>query len=190
MNKSPLYTRTGDTGTTMLVSGNRVSKSHTRLEAYGTLDELNALIGLLGAQEIPEPELTRPMLLTIQHKLFDLGAYLATDPSALRPGAYSPAPPADTDISRLEQMIDTIDGQLPRLSRFILPGGTQASATAQVARTVCRRAERRITALAEETTVAPSALRYINRLSDFLFALARFCNIAARVDEIYWDKNC
>lgn len=190
MDKSPLYTRTGDDGTTALVSGNRLPKDHTRIEAYGTIDELNSAIGLLAARQLPADELLRPMLLRIQNRLFDLGAYLATDPDALRPGAFAPAPPSQSDIEQLESDIDTIDSQLPTMRSFVLPGGTPAAAQAHVARTIARRAERRIIALTRRASVAPAAICYVNRLSDLLFAIARFCNVASGNDEIFWQKNC
>lgn len=190
MKRSLLYTRTGDSGKTSLVSGNRVDKTHPRIEAYGTLDELNSHIGLLSSQDLPDPDLTHPMLDFIQHKLFDIGAYLATDPSAMPDGMALPASATACDVERIEKMIDVIDGKLPPLRRFVLPGGTQPSAMAQVARTVCRRAERRLLALAAETEVDADTLRFVNRLSDFLFAMARFCNVAAGHREIFWEKNC
>lgn len=190
MKRSKLYTRTGDSGRTSLVSGNRVPKTHPRIEAYGTLDELNSHIGLLSAQDLPEPELTRPMLDFVQHKLFDIGAYLATDPESMPEGMTVPATATAADVERLENMIDTIDSRLPQLRRFVLPGGTIASATAHVARTVCRRAERRMLTLAADTETDAHTMRFVNRLSDFLFALARFCNVAAGHREIFWEKNC
>ena len=190
MKRSLLYTRTGDSGRTSLVSGNRVPKIHPRIEAYGTLDELNSHIGLLSSQNLPEPELTLPMLRYIQHRLFDIGAYLATDSASMPEGMTVPATATAADVARLEQMIDIIDGKLPPLRRFVLPGGTQPSAMAHVARTVCRRAERRMLTLAEETEIDAGTLRFVNRLSDFLFAMARFCNVAAGHREIFWETNC
>jgi len=187
--KSLLYTRTGDAGTTALVSGNRIAKNHPRIEAYGTVDELNAHIGLLStAPGLPADVLT--VLRTVSHQLFDLGAYLATDPAAMPAGIAAPQPPAQERIAYLEQQIDRIDMQLPPLRRFVLPGGTQAAAQANVARTVCRRAERRMLDLSDITPLAPTALRYVNRLSDLLFAMSRWCNISAGCDEIFWEKNC
>lgn len=183
--KSTLYTRTGDNGTTSLVDGSRTDKDSDRLEAYGTIDELNSHIGLYMALEPQSPE--TPTLLTIQHRLFDIGGYLACPPSdtpLLPPGV------TDTDITAIEQAIDRVDALLPRHRRFILPGGSQAAAQAHVARTVARRAERRLITLARTSAVDPHVLRYINRLSDYLFALARFSNIAHKIDEIFWQKNC
>lgn len=185
MKKSIIYTRTGDSGMTSLVGGTRASKNSARLEAYGTIDELNSHIGLCAAQA-PDP-LTGPMFAWIQHRLFDIGSYLACDPQGdfvLPPGAD------DETVGRLETMIDTIDSRLPRINRFVLPGGSLGAAQAHVARTVCRRAERRILALSAEAPVSPQVLRFINRLSDFLFVVARFNNVNHNIDEIFWQKDC
>ncbi|MDE7410733.1 MAG: cob(I)yrinic acid a,c-diamide adenosyltransferase [Paramuribaculum sp.] len=183
--KSTLYTRTGDTGTTALVDGSRTPKDSARLEAYGTIDELNSHIGLLMALDPQSPEAS--VLLSVQHRLFDIGGYLACPPAdvpLLPPGVTA------ADITLIEQAIDRVDSQLPRHNRFILPGGCQAAAQAHVARTVARRAERRIITLAATEPVDPAVLRYINRLSDYLFALARFNNVRQETDEIFWEKNC
>lgn len=189
MKHSTLYTRTGDSGLTSLVSGNRISKTSPRIEAYGTIDELNSHIGLIAAQSLPEPAESSAMLTFIQHKLFDLGAYLACDPDFLPQGRTMPPGVDDADIERIEAMIDSVDARLPRLNRFVLPGGTQASAMTQVARTVCRRAERRALSLAAEVEVDAHVLKFLNRLSDFLFAFSRYCNIAAGREEIFWEQN-
>ena len=190
MKKSNIYTRTGDTGMTSLVGGQRAPKNSPRLEAYGTVDELNSSLGLLIAM-LPastndaDPELA-PLLQTIQNRLFDIGGYLACDPAGdfrLPPGA-TPA-----DIEHLEHAIDRLDSQLPRHNRFILPGGTLAAAQAQVARTVCRRAERRILALAELSPLDPAVIRYVNRLSDLLFVIARWINKIANLQEIFWQQK-
>lgn len=185
MTKSPLYTRTGDNGTTSLVGGERVAKDSLRLEAYGTVDELNSHIGLLRA-EATDPDTIRT-LQTVQNLLFDIGGYLASDPEGtwtLPPGV------APHDIEAIEKAIDSLDGQLPKLNSFVLPGGSPQAAHAHIARTVCRRAERRIIALSRQAPVAPEVIRYINRLSDYFFALARFCNTSQNIDEIIWQKNC
>lgn len=185
MKKSIIYTRTGDSGMTSLVGGSRVRKNSARLEAYGTIDELNSHIGLCAAQA-PDP-LTDPMFTWIQHRLFDIGGYLACDPQ----GDFVLPPGADEEtIARIEKMIDTIDERLPRIDRFVLPGGSPGAAQAQVARTVCRRAERRILDLDSESPVSPEVLRFINRLSDFLFVVARFNNVNHNIDEIFWQKDC
>ncbi|MDE7025355.1 MAG: cob(I)yrinic acid a,c-diamide adenosyltransferase [Paramuribaculum sp.] len=181
--KSILYTGTGDHGSTSLVSGHRISKHDVRIEAYGTVDELNSHIGLVVS--LPGlPEESKRMLLWVQNKLFDLGAYLAND----MPGVASGVD--DDDILRLESMIDVVDNKLPALRRFVLPGGCVEAGQLQVARAVCRRAERRMLSLGEEADLASEVLVFVNRLSDFLFALGRYANICNSVDEIFWDKNC
>ena len=190
MKHSILYTRTGDSGLTSLVSGNRVRKNHPRIEAYGTLDELNSHIGLLAAQELPDSHEVIPMLRYLQNRLFDIGAYLATDPDEMPQGRTMSVGISTADVARVEQMTDIIDGSLPPLRRFVLPGGTRPSAIAQIARTVCRRAERRILTLAEEADIDPLVMQFITRMSDFLFALGRFCNVKAGREEIFWEKNC
>ncbi len=189
MKKSNLYTRTGDLGTTSLADGSRVSKSHPRLNAYGTIDELNSAIAMLTSDPATLPE-WRQTLTYIQHKLFTIGAYLATP--VADPGAITTAVGlGQKAISRLEQDIDTIDSSLPPLNRFVIPGGTPSSAAANVARTVCRRAEREIVNLASTGVyVDPDVTRFINRISDYLFALSRAYNHSAGVDEIFWDKDC
>lgn len=188
MNKSNLYTRTGDLGTTSLVGGQRVSKSSVRLEAYGTVDELNAWIGVL-ASDPATPSVQVELLYFIQHRLFDLGAYLATEaPDNSMPLLESLSQSA---ISRIEHAIDTLDDATPKVNRFVLPSGTQLAAWAHVARTVCRRAERRIIELKNQGAyIDPSAIRFINRLSDYLFILARNFNHISDTPEIFWSKDC
>lgn len=183
--KSRLYTRTGDDGTTSLVGGTRAPKDSPRLEAYGTVDELNSWLGLLAADtDLPQPR--RQMLRQIQNTLFDIGAHLATEPES----QWQPASLPDDTVAALERHIDKIDSALPPLRQFILPGGSEAAARANIARTVARRAERRITTLQHTAPVDPNIPRYINRLSDLLFALAREININTGHDEIFWQKNC
>ena len=180
-----IYTRTGDAGTTSLVGGTRVAKTAPRLEAYGTVDELNSAIGLLLAFGVPD-NTTADTLLTAQHRLFDLGAQLATEPeSKYQPRGITPA-----DIAALETHIDRLDATLPRHNRVILPGGTPAAAQAHVARTVCRRAERRILALADAgISVSPETVAYVNRLSDYLFILARQLAHREGVEEMKWEAR-
>lgn len=186
MAKSNLYTRTGDTGTTSLVGGTRVKKNSVRLEAYGTLDEFSSFLGCI----LSDPECNtevKGQLLKIQSMLFNLGSYLATEvPEGERPEVNGLA--AD-DLERLEGWIDTLDEQTPKLKLFVLPGGCMLAARAHVARTVCRRAERRILDLAEQAYVSPMLIRYINRLSDYLFAAARYFNFLAGVEEIVWQRK-
>ena len=183
--KSILYTATGDRGTTSLVGGTRIEKESPRLEAYGSLDELNAHLGVVDSL-IDNPEI-KASLHAIQNILFDIGAYLATPPDS----PYLNPHPADEErIKALERLIDRTDAAVPPARNFVLPGGTQASAQAHVARTVCRRAERRILALSRLEEVAPEVMIFINRLSDYLFALARRLNHDAGKDEILWSKDC
>jgi len=186
MKITKVYTRTGDQGQTSLVSGQRVSKASARLEAYGTVDELSAHLGLL-ASLLPEGH-DREMLVGIQNLLFSVCANLATDQTttSLHPSALLP----ENAIERVETEIDTIMQQLPERQGFILPGGCREAAQAHVCRTVCRRAERRIVALAGETTVSPEVQQYINRLSDYLFVLAKKLNFIAGITEKTWQNAC
>lgn len=186
MEKSKLYTGTGDSGTTSLVGGKRASKSSVRLEAYGTVDEFSSHLGLLAA--LPCDTVAVNSLLTaVQNRLFDVGAYLATENEQ---GVNPPIKGlSEADVEEVEQAIDALDDMVPKTGAFVLPGGTQASAQAQIARTVCRRAERRIVALAQEAYVDPLVLRYINRLSDWLFILARYYNLQAGVPDVTWTPG-
>ncbi len=187
MKKSHIYTRTGDGGTTSLVGGTRVPKTHLRLEAYGTIDELNAHLGLLLTTLTDETDPT--LLQQVQHDLFTVGAALATETTGASP---HPAPTLpEVCIRELEQAIDTIDALLPPWRGFVLPGGCPAAAQCHVCRTVCRRAERCILRLAEEgITLDTILLQYINRLSDYLFVLARKINLAQGGHEKIWQKRC
>ena len=184
--KSLIYTRSGDKGKTSLVGGARVLKTHVRLEAYGTVDELNSQLGLLYTYLIGEED--RKLILWVQHKLFSVGSYLATDQTSTTLRIESQI--ADEDILRLEKAIDEVDSQLPPLRAFVIPGGSRGSAVCQVCRTVCRRAERRILSMAEEHEVTENVSAFVNRLSDYLFVLARKMNFLDGADEIYWDKSC
>ena len=175
---SKIYTRTGDDGTTGLGDGTRVRKDSLRVEAYGTVDELNSVIGLLLTHEIPED--IRRCLTQVQHRLFDLGGELCI------PGHQAMN---DDDVSALELMLDRLNGKLMPLKEFILPGGSPAAAVCHVARTVCRRAERRVVSLAKMETVAAPALRYLNRLSDLLFVMARALNQRADVGDVLWQRD-
>lgn len=189
MTNMKIYTRTGDMGSTSLVGGKRVSKDSVRLESYGTVDELNSFIGLLIAQPAVHRD-DDPALATlsmVQNKLFNIGAYLATD-NTDNPMA-EPAGLGHSAIATLETQIDLMDSRLPEMRCFVLPGGTEAAAMAQVCRAVCRRAERRVVALASQVRVDDIVIRFINRLSDYLFILARHLNHAANVPDIPWNKN-
>lgn len=172
---SKIYTRTGDDGSTGLGDGARVGKDSLRVAAYGTVDEANSTIGLLLATQVPHD--IRDLLTTVQHQLFDLGGELCI------PGH---AAIEDADIDALEAQLDRYNDDLPALKDFILPGGGEAAARCHIARTVVRRAERETVALSRTDAVRPQAVRYLNRLSDLLFVLAR---VLARVDghgEVLW----
>ncbi|MBO7110510.1 MAG: cob(I)yrinic acid a,c-diamide adenosyltransferase [Bacteroidaceae bacterium] len=180
---SKIYTRTGDKGTTSLVGGKRVSKTDPRLDAYGTVDELNSFIGLM-LSVMDEKAEKAENIQWIQQKLFNIGGCLATDTATFQlPDSCKVLAP---DVERMEHMIDAAQEGLPEQRSFILPGGTQAASYAHVARTVCRRAERLIIALPDEAKVPSELLQYINRLSDYLFVLARRINFFAGVNEKIW----
>jgi len=169
-----IYTRTGDHGETSLFGGKRVAKHDARIEAYGTVDELNSFLGAVtGVDEIP----------AIQSDLFEIGAHLASPGTSRFPGV---------DVSRIEELersIDAMERELAPLTSFILPGGSPAAAQLHIARTVCRRAERRVTVLEDETPATQSTIRYLNRLSDWLFVAARFANHRAGVADVPWSKR-
>lgn len=186
MKITKVYTRTGDSGTTGLVGGVRIKKSDVRIEAYGTVDELSCQLGLLASQLNDGHE--KNMIFHIQNNLFNVCSYLATDTS--QTPVYNSAKLPDGEIELLENEIDTIIGELPERQGFILPGGTTQAALAHVARAVCRRAERRIVALAETTQLAPEMQQYVNRLSDYLFVLAKKLNFIAGHREKTWKKSC
>lgn len=188
MKKSSIYTRTGDAGTTSLVGGKRVKKTDIRLEAYGTVDEFNSFLGYLTiSAKMSYPDLYK-YLLVVQSKMFNIGGYLATDNSN---NAETPCRGlCEADIEAMELKIDEIYAELPPLRNFILPGGSTLSASAHICRTVARRCERRVLALAEVTYVDPVVLKYINRLSDFLFAFARFNNVHNQIEESLWNPDC
>ena len=176
-----LYTRTGDSGETSLFDGSRARKDDPRVDAYGDVDELSAWIGFVRASS-GDPAL-EPEFIAIQRDLFALGAQLADPRDKLAPRVVK-AVIADEHVTRLEQLIDRVDADVPPLRHFILAGGTQAAAALHVARTVCRRAERRIVALSPP--VDPVLVRYVNRLSDLLFALARLVNHRAGRSDTEW----
>ena len=180
---SKVYTRTGDAGQTSLVSGTRVDKDDIRVEAYGTIDELNSNLGvLLHSTKLDEQEVIT-VIRKAQNKLFNIGAYLANDKADQLYGVKK------EDITELERLMDEMNAELPPPQGFVLPGGTRLSATADRCRTVTRRAERRVVTLAKVAPIDPLVLEYLNRLSDFFFVFARFNNIQNQVEEIYWDKD-
>jgi cob(I)alamin adenosyltransferase len=165
-----------------LVGGARTPKSSTRIEAYGTVDELNATIACL--LEETEDRSDREFLLAVQSELFTLGSYLASETGFMDCEIDAEA------ISRIESEIDKADALLPPIKKFILPGGCRANAQANICRTVCRRAERAMYQLNETEKIAPDALKYINRLSDYFFVLGRKYNLFKNIDEIFWKKPC
>ena len=182
-----IYTRTGDAGTTRLATGETVSKSDLRVEAYAAVDEANACVGLARVHTAADAGFDA-ILARVQNELFDLGADLAT------PAKPDEAPGAmlrilDGQIERLEREIDELNGDLPPLTSFILPGGTPAAAALHLARTVCRRAEREAVRLAESgEAVSAPAMRYLNRLSDLLFVAARYANDKGAA-EVFWQSG-
>jgi len=180
---SKIYTRTGDNGTTSLVGGKRVSKTDPRLDAYGTIDELNSFIGLMQSVMDEKAE-SAENIQWIQQKLFNIGGCLATDTTSFE--LPDSCKVLSSDVERIEKMIDTLQEGLPEQRSFIMPGGTQAASYAHVARTVCRRAERLILSLPDDAKVPSELVQYINRLSDYLFVLARRINFFAGTPEKIW----
>lgn len=180
-----IYTKTGDKGKTSLFGGKRLSKAHQRIEAYGTIDELNSQIGLLRVQPQLNGLKAFHTLKNVQMRLFSIGSALASDPER------KPLSPdiREEDIQELEVAIDEMQAELPPLRNFILPGGNQASAIAHVCRTVCRRAERRIVALAEESEVEAEIISYVNRLSDYLFVVSRYLVYKNEDEETIWEMR-
>lgn len=178
-----IYTRVGDDGGTGLIGGVRVSKDHLRIEAYGTLDELSATLGMVCSERI-EARLLE-LLRSVQDDLFVMGAQLATPGSAVpMSGTISPQ-----DVARLEKAIDDFDAQLVPLKTFILPGGSRTAAALHLARVTCRRAERRVVTLSGQELVPDTLVPYLNRLSDLLFVLARFANQSVGIEDIPWRKR-
>ncbi|OEJ99654.1 cob(I)yrinic acid a,c-diamide adenosyltransferase [Roseivirga misakiensis] len=179
-----IYTKTGDSGTTSLLGGARVSKAHVRIEAYGTVDELNSYIGLLRDQPVNTER--RDLLKEIQDRLFTLGAELATEPGkdkVVKPDLF------EKDITLLEETMDELDQKLPALTNFVLPGGHQSVSFAHIARCVCRRAERITINLNDHEPVDPLVIRYLNRLSDFLFVLGRAMTQELDAEEVLWEPR-
>jgi cob(I)alamin adenosyltransferase len=180
-----VYTRRGDTGQTSLVGGQRLPKNDLRIEAYGTVDELNSFIGLAreSARELPELD---QILLRVQHELFNLGSILATMPEDVHP---KQARITSADSEQLEREIDRMNEGLPLLRSFVLPGGSRINAELHICRTICRRAERVCVGLAAETQVDEASLKYLNRLSDALFVWSRWASHRLGVPEILWEPN-
>ncbi len=179
-----IYTKNGDKGQTGLIGGTNVPKNDPRIEAYGTVDELNSFIGLLASY--PLRESTAVFLEKIQHNLFVIGSYLATDTQITTHSGDSILSPEV--ISDMEKEIDIIQSGLPELRSFVLPGGSSEAAVCHICRTVCRRAERRIVEISELYSVDHLVIIYVNRLSDYFFVLSRELNIGGNVKEILWKK--
>lgn len=175
-----IYTRTGDAGQTSLFGGTRVAKNDPRIEAYGTLDELNSFLGVARSAWTSSP--LDAQLHEVQMDLFDIGAHLASPGTSRFEGVEL------SRITSLEEGIDAMEGELPPLVNFILPAGSAAAAQLHVARTVCRRAERLVVSLGDESEPTRSAVAYLNRLSDYLFVAARFANLRAGVADVPWSK--
>mgnify|MGYP001614976520 CR=1 FL=1 len=191
--KIKIYTRTGDKGQTSLFGGKRVSKSDLRVEAYGTVDELNSAIGMATARINDEGLMMKDKLVKIQHDLFTIGSILASPSTKRYPSASLRASTLDAKrlkkrVEKFEKFIDEMTLKLPELQNFILPGGGKAGSLLHFARTICRRAERRIVELSKKEKVDPSILAYLNRLSDLLFTMARFVNYKEGKKEVIWKK--
>lgn len=187
-----IYTKRGDTGETSLVGGQRVQKDALRIEAYGTVDELNSFIGLacISTEELasrePRVSLLAAILRRVQHELFNLGSILATLPEDVHPKQPRVT---EAEVEQLEKEIDLMNEDLPELRSFVLPGGTRANAELHACRTICRRAERILIALARKESVPPECVRYLNRLSDALFVWSRWVNHQIHAPEILWEPN-
>jgi cob(I)alamin adenosyltransferase len=179
-----IYTKTGDQGTTSLFGGKRVSKSDLRIDTYGTVDELNSFIGLVRDQEVNQKR--KNILLEIQDRLFTIGSILATEPGNTKVKVPSLA---EADITFLEKEIDAIDGDLPPMKFFVLPGGHQSVSFCHLARTVCRRSERLIIALHQVESVDELVIKYLNRLSDYLFVLSRKMASELQIEESPWKPR-
>lgn len=175
---SKIYTRTGDAGTTGLGNGNRVSKNSLRIHSLGEVDELNAVIGLLLTEDLPDE--IRALLTDVQNDLFDLGGEVCIPGMSMI---------SERQVTRLENELDRLNEHLEPLKDFILPGGTRAAALAHMARTVCRRAERMLVGLAQEEAVNDGPRQYLNRLSDLLFVLGRALNRAGGRGDVLWQKG-
>ena len=183
-----IYTKRGDAGETSLVGGQRVSKDAARIEVYGTVDELNSVLGLaiVSCGEDARLSPLAAIVLRVQHELFNLGSILATLPEDVHPNQPRVT---SAEIAQLEREIDAMNAGLPALRSFVLPGGTRVNAELHVARTVCRRAERWLVALAREQSVPPETIGYLNRLSDALFVWSRWANHTLGAPEVLWAPN-
>jgi cob(I)alamin adenosyltransferase len=183
-----IYTKRGDAGETGLVGGQRVPKDTPRIEAYGTVDELNAFVGL-AAVSCAEDSRLAPLaasLRRVQHELFNLGSILATEPADVHPQQPRVT---KAEIAQLEREIDSMNADLPALRSFVLPGGTRLNAQLHVTRTICRRVERLVVAMARQESVPPEVIPYLNRLSDAMFVWSRWVNHVLGVPEVLWEPN-
>jgi cob(I)alamin adenosyltransferase len=178
-----IYTRSGDDGTTGLFAGRRVAKSDQRIVAFGTVDELNAALGIARTCGLPEKEDT--ILVALQNKMFSVGAELATP----EPQASNTELLQEADVAQVERWIDDCESRLPELKCFILPGGSTGAAWLHFCRCICRRAEREAVALAQTAPLRPVLVHYLNRVGDLLFVLARSTNAAAQVPDVPWNKE-
>jgi cob(I)alamin adenosyltransferase len=181
-----IYTKGGDKGQTSLVGGERVAKDATRIECYGTVDELNAFLGMASVSAAEAVPALVPILRRVQHELFNLGSILATRPEDVHPKQPRVT---EVEIQQLETEIDGMNGDLAPLRSFVLPGGSRISTELHACRTICRRAERIAVRLAREEQVPPEAIQYLNRLSDALFVFSRWANHYLNVPEVLWEPN-
>jgi cob(I)alamin adenosyltransferase len=181
-----IYTKTGDQGQTHLAGGQRVSKDSARIECYGTVDELNAFIGMAAVSAAESVPTLVPILRRIQHELFNLGSILATQPQDVHP---KQARVTEAEIHQLEIEIDRMNEDLAPLRSFVLPGGTRLNTELHACRTICRRAERLAVTLAREEPIPPETVQYLNRLSDALFVWSRWVNHVLGVPEVLWEPN-
>ncbi len=181
-----IYTKTGDHGQTHLAGGQRVDKDSLRIACYGTVDELNAFVGMAGISAVESiPELAA-ILRRVQHELFNLGSILATLPADVHPNQ---ARVTEAEIEQLEREIDRMNGELVPLRSFVLPGGSRLNTELHACRTICRRAERTAVSLAREDTIPPEVIRYLNRLSDAFFVWSRWANHVLGLPEVLWEPN-
>jgi cob(I)alamin adenosyltransferase len=181
-----IYTKTGDQGETHLAGGQRVAKDSLRIECYGTVDELNAFVGMAGVSAADSAPELAAILRRVQHELFNLGSILATRPSDVHPKQARITP---TEILQLEQEIDRMNADLPSLRSFVLPGGSRLNTELHACRTVCRRAERIAVSLSREEVIPPEAIQYLNRLSDAFFVWSRWANHILGAPEVLWEPN-
>ena len=181
-----IYTKTGDQGQTHLAGGQRVPKDAARIECYGTVDELNAFVGMAGISAAESVPALQPILRRVQHELFNLGSILATKPADVHP---KQARITAAEVRQLEIEIDRMNADLPALGSFVLPGGTRLNTELHACRTICRRAERLAVSLAREEEVPAEAIQYLNRLSDAFFVWSRWVNHALGVPEVLWEPN-